>query len=188
MILEQLIDVSLLGLLAVMSIAILRMRNLFGAVMLYSIYSLTAASLFMILDAADVAFTEAAVGAGISTILMIATLSLTGREEKPLKKSKLNFLPLVIVLATGGTLIYGISDLPQFGSADNPVHQHVAPRYIEESMGEVDVPNLVTAILASYRGFDTLGEVVVIFTAGMGVLLLIGGRRRREEKGIASHE
>lgn len=186
MILEQLIDVSLLALLAVMSIAILRMRNLFGAVMLYSIYSLTAASLFMVLDAADVAFTEAAVGAGISTLLMIATLSLTGREEKPLTKSRLNFLPLVIVLATGGTLIYGISDLPTFGSPDNPVHQHVAPRYIQESPDEIDVPNLVTAILGSYRGFDTLGEVVVIFTAGMGVLLLIGGRRRRDERGGAS--
>lgn len=184
MILEQFVDVFLLGLLAVMSIAILRTRNLFAAIMLYSIYSLTVASLFMVLDAADVAFTEAAVGAGISTLLMIATLSFTGREEKLLKKNKLGFLPLVIVLLTGGTLIYGLSDLPPFGSADNPVHQHVAPRYIEQSAEEVDVPNLVTAILGSYRAFDTLGEVVVIFTAGMGVLLLIGGRRRREGGGL----
>lgn len=186
--LEQLIDVILLAFLAVMSIAIFRMRNLFGAVMLYSIYSLTAASLFMILDAADVAFTEAAVGAGISTILMIATLSLTGREEKPLKKSRLGLLPLAIVLVTGGVLIYGISDLPPFGSPDNPAQTHVVPRYIEQSPAEIDVPNLVTSVLASYRGFDTLGEVVVIFTAGIGVLLLIGGRRRREEERAVSDE
>lgn len=188
MILEQLIDVFLLTFLAIMSIAILRMRNLFGAVMLYAIYSLTAASLFMILDAADVAFTEAAVGAGISTLLMIATLSLTGREEKPLKKSRLGFLPLAIVLVTGGTLVYGISDLPTFGSADNPAHVHVVPRYIQESPAEIDVPNVVTAVLASYRGFDTLGEVVVIFTAGIGVLLLIGGRRRRVEREAVTDE
>lgn len=179
---EQLIDIFLLVFLAVISIAIVRMRNVFTAVMLFGIYSLVSASLFMVLDAADVAFTEAAVGAGISTILMLATLSLVGRDrEKPLVKKKISFLPLAIVLITGATLVYGIVDLPPFGAADNPVHTHVAPRYVFQSMSEIDVPNLVTAVLASYRGFDTLGEVVVIFTAGIGVLLLIGGRRRKEE-------
>jgi multicomponent Na+:H+ antiporter subunit B len=179
---EQLIDIFLLVFLAVISIAIVRMRNVFTAVMLFGIYSLVSASLFMVLDAADVAFTEAAVGAGISTILMLATLSLVGRDrEKPLVKKKISFLPLAIVLVTGATLVYGIVDLPPFGAADNPVHTHVAPRYVFQSMSEIDVPNLVTAVLASYRGFDTLGEVVVIFTAGIGVLLLIGGRRRKEE-------
>jgi multicomponent Na+:H+ antiporter subunit B len=46
------------------------------------------------------------------------------------------------------------------------------------------VPNLVTAVLASYRGFDTLGEVTVIFTAGVGVMLLLGrgSGRRRDDK------
>mgnify|MGYP003154331572 FL=1 len=180
--LEQMIDIFLLAFLAIISIAIVRIRNVFTAVMLFGIYSLVSASLFMVLDAADVAFTEAAVGAGISTILMLATLSLVGRDrEKPLDKKKISFLPLVIVLVTGATLVYGIVDLPPFGAADNPVHTHVAPRYIFQSMSEIDVPNLVTAVLASYRGFDTLGEVGVMFTAGIGVLLLIGGRRRKEE-------
>ncbi|HDZ08558.1 DUF4040 domain-containing protein [Pseudohongiella sp.] len=182
MIFEQLIDIFLLAFLAVISIAIVRIRNVLTAVMLFGIYSLVSASLFMLLDAADVAFTEAAVGAGISTILMLATLSLVGRDnEKPLVKKKISFLPLIIVLVTGATLVYGIVDLPPFGAADNPAQTHVAPRYIFQSMSEIDVPNLVTAVLASYRGFDTLGEVVVIFTAGIGVLLLIGGRRREEE-------
>jgi multicomponent Na+:H+ antiporter subunit B len=180
MILEQLIDIFLLAFLAIISIAVLRIRDLFTAVMLFGIYSLTSAALFMVLDAADVGFTEAAVGAGISTILMMATLSLTGRKEKELKK-KASLLPLVIVLVTGAALIYGILDLPPFGAADNPAHTHVTPRYIEQSPSEIDVPNFVTAVLASYRGFDTLGEVVVIFTAGVGVLLLIGRRRRKEE-------
>lgn len=183
MILEQLIDMFLLAFLAIISIAIVRIKDIFTAVMLFSIYSLVSASLFMVLDAADVGFTEAAVGAGISTILMLATLGLTGREkEKKLVKKKISLLPLIIVVVTGATLIYGIVDLPPFGAADNPAQVHVAPRYTQQSMSEIDVPNLVTAVLASYRGFDTLGEVVVIFTAGVGVLLLIGGRRRREEK------
>jgi multicomponent Na+:H+ antiporter subunit B len=176
--LEQLIDIFLLGFLAAVSIAILRFRDLFTGVMLFGIYSLISASLFMVLDAADVAFTEAAVGAGISSILMMATLSITGREEKTFVR-RFRFLPLFIVTVTGATLLYGIIDLPPFGHAENPVHVHVAPRYLQESAAEIDVPNVVTAVLASYRGFDTLGEVVVIFTAGVGVLALIGRRRRR---------
>jgi len=175
---EQMIDIFLLGFLAVISIAILHFRDLFTSVMLFGIYSLVSASLFIVLDAADVAFTEAAVGAGISSILMMATIGMTGREEKTFTP-RLRFLPLLIVSLTGAALLYGIVDLPPFGGADNPVHTHVAPRYLQESPTEIDVPNVVTAVLASYRSFDTLGEVVVIFTAGVGVLALIGRRRRR---------
>ena len=66
-----------------------------------------------------------------------------------------------------------------------PAQVHVAPHYLKESIEEIDVPNVVTSILASYRGFDTLGEVAVVFTAGIGVLLIISGlksRRRREDE------
>lgn len=179
---EQLIDLFLFGFLAVISLTVLRSRDLLTGVMLFSIYSLVSAALFMVLDAADVAFTEAAVGAGISGVLMLGALNITGREEKKFKH-RLRFLPLIIVAVTGATLLYGIVDLPPFGAADNPIHVHVAPRYLHESPQEIDVPNVVTAVLASYRGFDTLGEVVVIFTAGVGVLALIGRRRRKPEGG-----
>ena len=60
-----------------------------------------------------------------------------------------------------------------FGVADQPVNTHVGAAYLERNMEETDIPNVVTAVLASYRGFDTLGEVAVIFTAGIGVLLLL---------------
>jgi len=177
---NQLIDIFLLAFLAIISIAILRMRDLFAAVMLFGIYSLVAASLFMVLDAADVALTEAAVGAGIATILMMATLSMTDRKEKVRENKKFNLLPLVIVVITGAALIYGIADLPPFGAADNPAQVHVAPRYLQDMLTEIDIPNAVAAVLASYRGWDTLGEVVVVFAAGVAVMLLIG-RRRKEE-------
>lgn len=177
MMLAHLIDIFLLVFLAVISVALLRIKDLLTAVMIFGIYSLTSASLFMVLAAADVAFTEAAVGAGISIILMLATLAITGREEKIVER-KFKLLPLIIVSITGATLLYGIRDLPPFGVASNPAQVHVAPRYIEQSAVETDIPNIVTSVLASYRGFDTLGEVVVIFTAGIGVALLIGRRRR----------
>lgn len=178
---DTLIDVTLLAFLAISAIAILRIRNLFAVIMLFGIYSLLTAGLFVVLDAADVAFTEAAVGAGISTVLMLATLALTKKHEEKLPAHR-PWLPLAVVLVTGAALIYGTLDIPSFGDAQAPAHQHVAPRYIEQSANETGVPNMVTAVLASYRGFDTLGEVTVILTAGIGVLLLLGGRLSRPQQ------
>lgn len=175
------IDIVLLVLLAVVGITIIRLRNLFAVVMLSGIYSLLMASVFVLLDAVDVAFTEAAVGAGISTVLLLGVLALTkGREKIPVTTP---LLPLATVLVTGALLIYGTWDLPAFGDPNAPAHRHVAPEYLAEGEHETGAPNIVTAVLASYRGYDTLGEVTVIFTAGIGVLLLLSGSgvlRRRD--------
>ena len=147
--------------------------------MLAGIYSLLAAGVFVELDAVDVAFTEAAVGAGITTIVMLGTLALTTDQERA--KARHGPWPLLLVIVTGAGLIYGTLDMPYLGDPDAPAQQHVAPRYIERSGEEIGVPNIVTSVLASYRGYDTLGEVGVIFTAGIGVMLLVGGRRRKDE-------
>lgn len=147
--------------------------------MLAGIYSLLAAGVFVELDAVDVAFTEAAVGAGITTIVMLGTLALTTDQERATARH--GPWPLLLVIVTGAALIYGTLDMPYLGDPDAPAQQHVAPRYIEQSGEEIGVPNIVTSVLASYRGYDTLGEVGVIFTAGIGVMLLVGGRRRKDK-------
>ena len=163
----------------IVAIAIVRMKDLFAIIMLSGIYGLLSASFFVAMDAVDVAFTEAAVGAGISTLLMLVAITMTGRSENPSRHKPL--LALAVVIVTGSLLIYGTLDMPHFGLAQAPVHLHVAPRYINDSMQEVGVPNIVTSVLASYRAFDTLGEVVVIFTAGMGVLALLSVVRRPKD-------
>jgi multicomponent Na+:H+ antiporter subunit B len=153
------------------------MRSLLAVAMLTSIYSLLSASLFVVLDAVDVALTEAAIGAGISTILLLATVALTGDEEKAPRHTPL--LPLFVVIATGAALIYGTLDMPHYGDPAAPVHRYVAQSYLHDTPTDIGVPNVVTSVLASYRGYDTLGEVTVIFTAGIGVLALLGYRTRR---------
>lgn len=180
---SELIDLVLLSMLAITALRVIFLKDLFAVVMLFGIYSLLSALIFVNLDAVDVAFTEAAVGAGISTVLMLSTLALTGRTEKENKRSSV--LPLLVVVATGAALVYGTLDMPPFGAADNPIHQHVANRYIEESPKEVGLPNMVTSVLASYRGFDTFGETVVVFAAAVGVLSLLGLGRRREKSDAA---
>ena len=174
---EYLIDIVLLGLLMITGFAIVRMRSLLAVAMLTSIYSLLSASLFVVLDAVDVALTEAAIGAGISTILILATVALTSDEEKAPQHTPL--LPLLVVIATGAALIYGTLDMPHYGDPAAPVHSHVAPDYLHTTPADIGVTNVVTSVLASYRGYDTLGEVTVIFTAAIGVLTLLGYRTRR---------
>ena len=170
------IHIVLFTFLAIIAIAIIRLRDLFAAVMLMGIFSLLSASLFTVMDAVDVAFTEAAVGAGISTILMLATLSLTKSRESR-RFARPQPMALVAVVLTGAALIYATFDMPRYGDPAAPIHHHVADHYIEDSDEEVGVPNLVTAVLASYRGYDTWGEATVIFTACVGVMMLLGGAR-----------
>jgi len=174
---DVLINITLLAFLAITAVAIVRMTNLFAIIMLFGIFSFLSAGLFVVMDAVDVAFTEAAVGAGISTVLMLATIALTKDQKEKHSKSHRPWLPLATVIVTGAALVYGTFDIPAFGDPEAPAQTHVAPHYLARSVPETGVPNVVTSVLASYRGFDTLGEVVVVFTAGIAVLLLIGGRR-----------
>ena len=166
-----LFGIFLLTLLVIAAVAIVRTNNLFVAVMLMSIASLLIAANFFILDAADVALTEAAVGAGISTVLFLGALALTAERERPVRAKRFGALVVVVVAAL--VMIYATFDKPRFGDPAAPVHQHVAPWYLEKTPEYIDIPNVVTAVLGSYRGYDTLGEVFVVLTAGIGVLFLL---------------
>jgi multicomponent Na+:H+ antiporter subunit B len=167
---------ALLTLLAAVTVGVVRMRNLFGVVVLAGIYSFLMASVLVVLDAVDVAMTEAAVGAGISTVVLLSTLHLTRSMEYP--QPRRAYVPLFVAVVTGAALVWGTFSLPPFGTADAVIHKHVVPKYLSESLKDTMVPNVVTSVLADYRGYDTLGETTVIFTAGIGVLLLLKGRRR----------
>ena len=176
-----LFGIFLLTLLVITALAIVRTDSLFGAVILLGIFSFLMAANFFLLDAADVALTEAAIGAGISTVLFLGALALTGDMEKSQTKHRL--LGLGVVAIPTLLIIYAFFDIPQFADSDAPVHQHVGPWYIENTPKFIDIPNSVTAVLGSFRGYDTLGEVFVVFTAGIGVLFLLSARplTRRDE-------
>ena len=169
----------LLTLLAVVTVAIVRQRSLFGVVILFGIYSFLMASVMMVLDAVDVAMVEASVGAGVVAVVFLATLHLVKTTE--IRPARRNLLPLLLAVVTGAGLMWGVMILPPFGRADNPIHLHVAPHYLENSLKDTNVSNVVASVLADYRSYDTLGEVAVIFTAGIGVMLLLGSRRRRRD-------
>lgn len=169
----QILDYGLLAILVIVAFAIVRMRSLFAIVMLQGVYSLVSAAWFVSLDAVDVAFTEAAVGAGVSTVLMLSAMLLADRESAPVPISR-QIAPMAIVIIAGAAMLYAVGDMPAYGSATSPANSYVGIDYIDRTAEEIHIPNVVTAVLASYRGYDTFGEVVVIFAAGLGVMLLLG--------------
>ena len=170
------INIFLVTMMVVIAVMVLRTRRLFAAIVMTGAYSLISAAMFVNLDAVDVAFTEAAVGAGISTVLLLAAMARLPAEEKPVKRNQLG--PIIIVAIVGILLVTAVTALPPFGAPDAPVHTHVGPRYLAESYSKLHIPNAVTTVLASYRGFDTLGETIVIFAAGLGVVLLLAGHTK----------
>jgi len=179
---EQITIMVLLAFLVIIVLGIIWLKDLFSAVILLGVYSLTAAATFVVMDAVDVAFTEAAVGAGISTILLLGALSLTEHKQKP--QGHNNIVAIAFVVITGALLIYGSLDIAAYGSLNSPsyLHPQLAQWFIEKSGSETGVPNIVTSVLASYRGYDTLGETVVVFTAAVAVWSLIGLRHVNNSK------
>jgi len=192
----------LLAILVGLAIASVRLPDLLGASATLGAYSLVMAILWCRMNAVDVAFTEASVGAGISTVLLLAAISRIGRHERRTPRGaqgrgralRTRLGALVVCLVTAGALIYGSKDMPRVGDPDAPAtnHEEVARRYLERSAGpegEVGPANVVTSVLGDYRGYDTLGETTVIFTAGLCVVLLlrqaqsVRRRRRAEEAG-----
>ena len=166
-----LINFFLISLLLITTFFIFKNTSLISIVALTGAFTLLCSAIYVNLDAVDVAFTEAAVGSGISTILMVVAAA---KLPEGKKNKLINLFPSIIIgISISLVLILIISNLPLLGDPNAPIHLHVVPEYIKESKDFFHIPNVVTNILASYRGFDTLGETIVIFTAGLGVIALL---------------
>lgn len=168
-----LINIALLAILFIIAIAITRLRSLFAIVMLSGVYSLVSACWYIVMDAVDVGYTEAAVGAGMSTAVLLGAMLLTARTAKPDKPFK-RLGPLLVCGATAAMLIYATIDLPGLGDPNSPANTGPGMTYVHINWYDTGVPNVVTSVLASYRGFDTMGETVVVFVAGLAVAMLLG--------------
>lgn len=167
------LDAILLVMLVVIVAAIAATQRMLSAVILMGVYSLVSAVWLVVMDAADVAFTEAVVGAGVSTIVLLGAILLTRGAAAKVSGRRL-FLPAILAIGVGAILIYAALDLPDFGDPASPANAYVGRAYIQATGNDIGIPNVVTAVLSSYRGFDTLGETVVIFAAAIGVAMMLG--------------
>ena len=165
-----LFNTFILLLLVVVALAALRIRDLITASVVFGVYSFLMCLLWAEMGAVDVAFTEATVGAGVSTVVMVATIFNLKRKIQGLMKK----IALIPVVAIGLLLLYAAQDFPEWGDPASPASSSpVSPHFISNTGVDTEVPNMVTAVLADYRGFDTMFETVVVFIAGLAVLAIL---------------
>lgn len=168
------IEFVLLAFVLACALAALALDDVLASVLSFAVYSLGLSIIWVFLQAPDVALTEAAVGAGVMTIFFLVTLARTVRPESDQLFEPINFrtagLVGVFVLALATTL----PALPAIGDPAAPVVSYrVTELYLTSAYDQTGVNNAVTAVLAAYRGFDTLGEAVVVLTAGVVVLVAL---------------
>ena len=93
----------------------------------------------------------------------------------------MKWLTLAFLISFVGLFGYVSADLPDRGDPHAPANEHLAAEFIKLTAEEVEIPNIVSAILADFRGYDTLGETIVIFTAGLAVLLALQRGYKRDD-------
>ena len=142
------------------------LKDTLAAVMAFAAYSLGVSVLWLVLQAPDVGLTEAAVGAGIMTVLFLLALSNTTSPDVDRLFESVGWRSAALV--AGFVVLIGatVPALPTIGDPNSAVvGGEVSQYYLENAYAQTEVKNTVTAVLAAYRGFDTLGEGVVVFSA-----------------------
>ncbi len=160
----------------VAALATAMFRDVLSAIIVFGAYSLGMAILYTLLLAPDVAMTEAAIGAGVTTILLLLTIAKTTRPTTDRLFESIDVPALFVVGAF--VVVLGTQVLPEMyavGDSEAPVwsNPEVTQAYLEQTYEDTGVQNAVTAVLAAYRGFDTFGEAVVVFAAGIATLLVL---------------
>ena len=170
------IEVSLFVFVLVTAIFTALFRDVLASIVIFAAYSLGLAVVYTFYRAPDVGLTEAAIGAGITTILLLLTIAKTTRPATDEIFEPINWPAVgvcgIFALIVGSTL----TAFPAVGDPTSPVmtNPDVTVYYIEQAYAETGVNNAVTSVLAAYRGFDTFGEAVVVFAAGVASLIVLG--------------
>ena len=170
--------IALLLLLILTAAGAILIRDLIGAVLILGSYGFVLAVLWALLGAVDVAFMEAVVGAGLSTVFFLLTLFQTGALKKDVERQNPypSWQGIVGLCLLGSIVLFTAADFPTLGAVDSPPNIHVSPAYLTQSLMDTNTPNVVTSVLMDYRAFDTLIETAMIFSAGIASALLLWRR------------
>jgi len=152
-------------------------KSLIESVIVMSVFSLFIGICYLFMDAPDVAMTETALGACLSTCVLINIIKIVGDDIGKPKKIKI-IMSAILCIIFIACLSWASLDLPEFGADNSPLQEHLTGYYLENTKNDIAIPSMVAAILASYRGYDTLGETTVILIAGLAVLVIISRRKK----------
>jgi multicomponent Na+:H+ antiporter subunit B len=150
------------------------LRDVLNAIIAFAAFSFGIAVAWLLLAAPDVALTEAAVGAGITTVFFLVTIAKTVRPGGERLFEPIAWRSVAVVAVLVGALLTTVRSLPAVGAVNSPVAtSRITEYYLGNAYDQTGVENAVTAVLAAYRGFDTLGEATVVIAAGLAVLLVL---------------
>lgn len=150
-------------------------KSLLTTVIYLALYSVTICCVYLLMDAPDVAMTEAAIGTCLTTVIFLTILPKV-QSEQQLQSTLSLILSAALCSSLALILCYLGYNMVDYGS-HNPVHSGDSSYYLSYTKYDIDLPSFVASILASYRGFDTLGETTVIMMAGLAVLLILGSKK-----------
>lgn len=167
-----LLEAAVLVLLLVTATVAVLLGDVLAAAVAFSGYSLALSLLWVLFGAPDVALTEAAVGAGVVTVLFLTTIAKTSRPAIPAAYT-IRWPEILLVTGFALALAATLPSLPPVGATSSPAHDHLGAYYLDRAPTETGIANIVTAILGGYRAYDTFGEIVVVFIAGIAALLLL---------------
>lgn len=161
------------------AVATALLRDVLASIVVFAAFSLGMSVIWVILQAPDVALTEAAVGAGVMSVLLLITLAKTARRSEKEALVSVNPKTAASVAVLVLVLLSTVPALPSVGDPGAPALQEtnggdLTPYgyYVENAYKETGVKNVVTSVLVFYRGFDTFGEATVVFSAVVGVLIV----------------
>jgi len=161
-------------LLVVSAVAMARVKGLFALMVLLAVFSGLMATLYAVYGAVDVGFTEAVVGAGVSTLFLMALIRRVDPTKISRRPARQKIAAAAVAIGVTGVLLYGVAAMPPVGAPDAPIHTHLAEKYMTEAYADMHTPNTVTAVLADYRSVDTMVEATVVVTAALACLLVLG--------------
>ena len=158
------------------------LRDTLSAIIVFAAYSLGMALFYTLLLAPDVGLTEAAIGAGVTTILLLVTIAKTTRPRVEDIFAKVHWPAATLSIGLAAVLLVTVGSVPveNFLGGTTPVTgapgtpgEGVTGHYLAAAYEQTGVTNAVTAVLAAYRGFATFGEAVVVFAAGVAVVVVL---------------
>jgi multicomponent Na+:H+ antiporter subunit B len=167
--------VVLLALILGVGLIVATARDVLVATVVFGAYSLGLAILWVVFRAPDVGLTEAAVGAGVTTSLFLVAIAKTTPPTGE-RAFSLRWDPraLLIGAAVVGALGLSVPALPAVGEPAAPAFaDDAAAAYYLGTTADFGIDNVVTAVLVVFRGFDTFGEIAVVFAAGVAVLVVL---------------
>ncbi|GAB3694118.1 DUF4040 domain-containing protein [Halorubrum pallidum] len=169
------IEASLLAFVVLTALATAFARDVLAAVIIFGAYSLGMAALYTFYRAPDVALTEAAISAGVTTVLLLLTLAKTTRIDHEAAFESVNYPAAGAAGFLFAGLLLTMGSIPAIGSPDAPVWSDpdVSQWYLSETYAQVHVENTVMGVLAAFRGFDTFGEAIVVFAGGIAALIVL---------------